>query len=650
MKQIKTALALLLVLLILSGCGTPSKTPAHADTTRAQTQTAETPGSAPRTTEEQAATESGTSAPSGSDPTEAPEPAEIQWEPLSALRRAKDGPDLLAALTDCVYDRMSAYQTEACGGEDIWDEPIGDGGVEQISPARFQPGVRVGGTAVTDGETICQIDDYGLWILRAAGAQSEILSYTPLEGLDDGSQNWLQEVLLHEDRALVIYVRIGTDPAGAGQDAAQTHVCVFDLTDGAHPVQLSDLGLDGNYQCACLIGGQLYLMTSRYFWSVDGTEDPEVFLPQIRSGGEVSSPAPDQVWLSPNPMSAAITTVAAVSAADGTLTDLLCSTDTGFSLCASEDCLYLARPVWSLGAAEPRADGVYQVSDQEDRMQTELRQILLRPDGRMEQGASCLIDGAILGPDALDLHDGVIRIACTEEHFRCRVYSDESKGFRNCEPGGRSLSSRVVTLDRDFRVLGSLEGIAVDCDLSRCRFSGAYGWYSTFDDQNTVHWLDLSDPNRPKTGDASELPAVTRRMQPLADGRLLCFVNPGAGEGVQISLLDLRDPARVRVSARAEAVEQLDSSVTWDASALCLDEAAGRFCFPVQNEGKPSVRFFTFGEDRIDPAGSVEVDFLPYGARFLPAGGLLYFCSPGVNYVIDPETMTILTSLTEAVG
>ena len=117
-----------------------------------------------------------------------------------------------------------------------------------------------------------------------------------------------------------------------------------------------------------------------------------------------------------------------------------------------------------------------------------------------------------------------------------------------------------------------------------------------------------------------------------------------------MSLLDLRDPAQVRVAARAEAVEQLDSSVTWEASALCLEEAAGRFCFPVENEGRPSILFYPIGEDGIDPAGSVEVDFLPYDARFLSVGGLVYLCSPGVNYVIDPETMTILTTLTEAVG
>ena len=649
MKQIKTALALLLVLLLLSGCGTPSKTKANTDTTPAQTQTTEAPEPAPQTTA-QASQESDTSAPSGSDPTEAPEPAEIQWEALPALRRAKDGPELLSALTDCVYDRMSAYQTEACGGEDIWDEPIGDGGVEQVSPVHAQSGVAVGGTAVTDGETICQIDDYGLWILRAGGAQSEILSYTPLDGTDDGSQNWLQEVYIHENRALVIYVRTGTDSAGEGRDSTQTHVCVFDISDGAQPVQRSDLGLDGTYQRSCLIGGQLYLMTSRYFWAIEEGEDPEGLLPQIHMNGETSRPEPDQIWLSPSTMNAAITTVAAVSAEDGSLTDLLCSTDAGFSLCASEDCLYLARPVWSCGATEPQAEGVYQVSDQADRMQTELRQILLGPDGTMEQGASCLIDGAALATDAMDLHDGVLRIACSQTSFRCRVYTDESKGFRNCEPGGRSLSARVVTLDRDLRVLGSLEGIAEGSNLTWCRFSGGYGWYFTAEDQNTVHWLDLSDPNGPKAGAASQLPAVTRRMQPLADGRLLCFVNPGAGEGVQISLLDLRDPAQVRVAAQAEAVEQLDSSVTWEPSALCLDEAAGRFCFPVENEGKPSILFYTLGEDRIDPAGSVEVDFLPYDARFLSAGGLVYYCSPGVSYVIDPDTATILTTLTEAVG
>ena len=414
MKQIKTALALLLVLLLLSGCGTPSKTKANTDTTPAQTQTTEAPEPAPQTTA-QASQESDTSAPSGSDPTEAPEPAEIQWEALPALRRAKDGPELLSALTDCVYDRMSAYQTEACGGEDIWDEPIGDGGVEQISPVHAQPGVAVGGTAVTDGETICQIDDYGLWILRAAGAQSEILSDTLLDSVDDGGQNWPQEVYIHEDRAAVVYVHAGPEAAGDGPSSTQTHVCVFDISDREQPVLLSDLGIDGSYQTSRMIGGRLYLMITRYFWAIEEGEDAEGLLPQIHRNGETSRPEPDRVWLSPNPMSAAITTIASVSAADGTLTDILCSTDAGFSLCAAEDCLYLARPVWSCGATEPRPEGVYQVSDQEDRMQTELRQIQLRPDGTMEPGASCLIDGAVLATDGMDLHDGVLRIACRSD-------------------------------------------------------------------------------------------------------------------------------------------------------------------------------------------------------------------------------------------
>ena len=653
MKHGLKVFALLLALLLLCGCSKPAGN--QTRNTTAEPQTSRTPEPASATgvspaTETPAPGETETSVPSALDTTEtteAPVPAEIEWEPLPELRTAADYADLYAVLSNYDFDRRDAAQTEACGDDEPWFEPIGDGGVEQTSLNAAEPGVVLGAKAVLSDGVIYQIDDFGFWLLSAAGKESEILSFTAIEGPDDGGRDWLQEIYVRENRAAVIYVHMGTGASGV-YDATQTHVCVYDVSNPRQPSRIADFGMEGSYQTSRMIGENLYLLASRYLWGFGDGRNPEELLPQIWQHGDVSRPAPEQIWLSPNPTNAAITTLASVSVTDGALKDLLCSTDTGFSLCASSDSLYLARPVWSCGASAPRTEGVYQASDWEDRMQTELRKLRLGADGSMEQAAHCLIDGAVLDLESMDLREGVLRLCCAMPTFRSRIYTDASKGFRNCEPGGRSVTNRVVTLDTDLRELGSLPGVGGDRDLSRCRFSGSFGWCFPAENQDEVFWLDLSDPQQPKAGGSTELHAVTRRLQPLTDDSLLSFVNAEAGEGVELSLLDLRDPSAVQIAAQAH--QDLDSSVTWETSGLYLDAAGGRFGFPVQNGDEAAFVLYTLADRSIEAVGSIRIEYSPYETQFLSADGLLYLCSPGQSSVIDLETLELVAILSEAVG
>ena len=565
------------------------------------------------------------------------------------MRPIRDYAELLSALQDYDFDRRLEFLDRASDSE---EEPIGDGGVETVGMIPNDAQAEYGDAVKTDGKCLYMLDNYGLQIVAAIGMDSQIRSYTPVTDWRELDNVWTMELFVHGSRVAVIYTKSGLNEAEEDMeyDTMQTHAVIFDVSDPYEPRILADFGLDGSYQTAFLMDGRLYLMTSVYLWSLSDVSNPEQILPRIWKDGAASFPAPEKIWLAPNALGPSLSLLAGISLDDAALTDTLCYSDSGLALLPCGDSLILGRSLWTCGSSAPRQEGVYEVTNWEDRTRTELQRIRLAADGTMQPETTARIDGAFFDPASLDVHNGVLRIITSELCSSYQSYTDTEKGFTNSQPGQQMRINRILTLDKDFRELGRLELLGEGAPISSSRLCGNYGWFVLADNQDEVQLFDLANPAAPKLGATLDLRSTSRLMQPLSDGTLLCCACEEPGEGIVLRRFNLSNPGAPVELGRTEMKNMVESQVTWMASALFVDEAAKRIGFPIQKEGKPEYVLFRYGAEDIARTGSLELNYIPSDVRALPVDGALYLCSTGMTYVLDPDDMQLLTTVTEAVG
>ena len=88
----------------------------------------------------------------------------------------------------------------------------------------------------------------------------------------------------------------------------------------------------------------------------------------------------------------------------------------------------------------------------------------------------------------------------------------------------------------------------------------------------------------------------------------------------------------------------------YEPAGLWTDAQIGRAGFPVQLETGFGYALVDTRQAQPALVKLVELDYLPASAESLLVGDLLYVCSPGTTYVLDPESGDLITTISNAVG
>jgi hypothetical protein len=138
------------------------------------------------------------------------------------------------------------------------------------------------------------------------------------------------------------------------------------------------------------------------------------------------------------------------------------------------------------------------------------------------------VPGRVLNQFALSEHQGVLRLAATEERWW----------------NGEGPQNRLFLLRPEGEKLvevGRLEGLGKPGErLFAVRFAGERGFAVTFLQIDPLYTLDLADPAVPKVAGELEVPGVSTYLHPVGEDRLLAVGRNAAG-GVDLSLFDVGD-------------------------------------------------------------------------------------------------------------
>ena len=229
------------------------------------------------------------------------------------------------------------------------------------------------------------------------------------------------------------------------------------------------------------------------------------------------------------------------------------------------------------------------------------------------------VSGYLISQWSLSEHDGVLRVASTEEPTWWR-------------PGPREESQTFVTTLRErdgaLAQLGRVGGLGKGERVYAVRFAGDTGYVVTFRQVDPLYTLDLSAPSRPAVLGELKIRGYSAYLHPLGGDLLLGIGQDASDEGrvlgTQLSLFDvsnLRRPTRLHSTALGSSWSEAESDhhafLWWEPTKLAV--------LPVQAYNEtPFVGAvgFSVGRSGIDEVGRVTHRDKPITGAATRVGGI----------------------------
>jgi uncharacterized secreted protein with C-terminal beta-propeller domain len=409
---------------------------------------------------------------------------------------------------------------------------------EDFSPTNVQEaGIDEPDLVKTDGRRLFVVAGGQLRAYDVAGDAPVLLGTLGLEGAGG-------ELLLRGDRLLLI---------GPAPSAGTTRLVEIDARDPAAMRIARSMTIPGEHVSARLHGGTArVVITSPAALPGSGTGDTPVATASARRPG-LSAFVPRTVLRSRITKRTFRRPLAACRdirrprayAGNDLLTVLTIDLDRGLFNVDRDAILAGAQLVYAsptgLYVASQRAVTV-QPGAVPERMRTELHRFDIRAPERTAYASSGSVTGFVLNQYAVSEHDGVLRVATTEEPL-----------WAAQNPEDRVSQSAVTVLREQGGALeqvGRVGGLGRGERIYAVRFIADTAYLVTFRQVDPLYTLDLRDPERPRVVGELKIPGYSAYLHPIGDGLLLGIGQDGtdAGRltGGQVSVFDVADPARPR--------------------------------------------------------------------------------------------------------
>ena len=223
-----------------------------------------------------------------------------------------------------------------------------------------------------------------------------------------------------------------------------------------------------------------------------------------------------------------------------------------------------------------------------------------------EYRASGQVRGFVLNQFALSEHDGVLRVATTDQPpWRANAEQRESESF-------------VTVLDEQdnqLQEVGRVGGLGRGERIFAVRFLGEKGYVVTFRQVDPLYTLDLSNPQNPAVRGELKILGFSSYLHPIGGDLLLGLGQDaneqGQAQGTQLSLFDVSDLSDPRRLHQYSLGESTSSAAEYDHRAFLYWAPTNLTVVPLsayrpEDSFNGAVGFRVEREKGISPLGSAE--------------------------------------------
>ncbi len=307
-----------------------------------------------------------------------------------------------------------------------------------------------------------------------------------------------------------------------------TTLVIYDIADRTAPALIKTFSQDGSYLSSRLTGDRLIMMTNHNV-SLYGTPEElaDTSVPGVIENSVAKKIAVDDILLLEDKTAQNYLIVSNINTADLDASPEYCSILGGGqdSYCTA-DTLYVSHPVNdNKGLGDFIRDGLM-LDIAFFSSSTEIFSFDITT-GTVFTGSG-KVPGTPLNQFSMDEYKDYFRIATTE---------NKQDGREN----------NVFVLDKEFKIVGALTGLAKNESIQSCRFMGDTCYLVTFERTDPLFVIDMTDPLLPKVTGELKIPGFSTYLHPVGEN-LLAGVGVtgderGQTNGVKISLFDVSDPA-----------------------------------------------------------------------------------------------------------
>ncbi len=216
----------------------------------------------------------------------------------------------------------------------------------------------------------------------------------------------------------------------------------------------------------------------------------------------------------------------------------------------------------------------YEVKKEIDRRKTVIHKIDIG-NGKIEYDTSGEVPGYLLNQFSLDESGGDLRVATTTYTYT----SMKSSMYNN-----------VFVLDKNLKMIGSLEGIAPDENIYSTRFIGDRLYMVTFKRIDPLFVIGLSNPRNPEVLGELKIPGYSDYLHPYDETHIIGIgketgTNDWGGtstKGVKLALFDVSDVNSPKLVDSYEIGDMgTDSEALQDHRAFLFDKEKNLLVIPV---------------------------------------------------------------------
>lgn len=243
------------------------------------------------------------------------------------------------------------------------------------------------------------------------------------------------------------------------------------------------------------------------------------------------------------------------------------------------------------------------------------------------------VRGSLLSQYSLSEYGGSLRVATTVGDSR-----------------GTAVSGVDVLDAKTLKQTGSVSGLGKGERVYAVRFLGKLGYVVTYNQQDPLYVLDLSEPTMPRLVGSLEIPGFSSYLQDAGDGRLIGvgqdtrLVNEGYGqyahnEGRMVQLFDVSNPGKPTRTAKVVLPGTgTPGDPSFDPHAFLYWPGTGLVVVPIANYGHDGALAVRLENKRLvelgtvsNPDGSASPWAPPIERSMIVAGNLWTFSQGGIR-------------------